>query len=46
VRVESDVSIGPALVFGRLWRELGIAEVIGQVLADRHFDLRWNGRSS
>jgi transposase len=37
VRVETDVSIGPALVFGRLWRELGIAEVIEQALADRHF---------
>jgi hypothetical protein len=37
VRVDSDVSIGPALVFGRLWQELGIAEVIGQALADRHF---------
>jgi transposase len=38
VRAESDVSIGPALVFGRLWRELGIAEVINQVLADRRFE--------
>ena len=28
VRVDSDVSIGPALVFGRLWQQLGIAEVI------------------
>lgn len=37
VQVESDLSIGPALVFGRLWQELGIAEVIGQALADRHF---------
>jgi transposase len=38
VRAESDVSIGPALVFGGLWRELGIAEVINQVLADRRFE--------
>jgi len=37
VRVDSDRSIGPALVFGRLWQELGIAEVIGKVLAQRHF---------
>jgi hypothetical protein len=37
LRVDSDLSIGPALVFGRLWAELGIAEVIRQVLADRHF---------
>ena len=34
----SDLSIGPALVFGRLWRELGIAEVIKEVLADRRFE--------
>jgi hypothetical protein len=26
-----DVSIGPALVFERLWRELGVAEVIRSV---------------
>ena len=32
-----DLSIGPALVFERLWRELGIAEVIQSVLADRRF---------
>ncbi len=37
VRVDGDVSIGPALVFGRLWRELGIGEAIGKVLAERHF---------
>jgi transposase len=33
-----DVSIGPALVFERLWRELGIGEVIRQVLSDRRFE--------
>jgi transposase len=38
VKVDSDLSIGPTLVFGRLWQELGIAEVIGKVLADRHFE--------
>jgi transposase len=32
-----DVSIGPALVFERLWRELGIAEVIRSVAAHRKF---------
>jgi hypothetical protein len=32
-----DLSIGPGLVFGRLWRELGIAEVIRSVAADRKF---------
>ena len=30
-------SIGPDLVFGRLWQELGCREVIGNLLADRHF---------
>ena len=39
LKVHSDRSIGPALVFQRLWGELGIAEVIGQVLADRNFEL-------
>jgi transposase len=32
-----DVSIGPALVFGRLWDELGIPTVINEVAEDRHF---------
>jgi len=32
-----DVSIGPAMVFERLWQELGIGEVIGSVLSGRHF---------
>jgi len=31
--------IGPALVFGRLWEELRIPQVIQQLLADRHFEL-------
>lgn len=30
-------SIGPDLVFGRLWQETGCAEVLRQHLADRHF---------
>jgi len=38
LQVDSDLSIGPALVFGRLWAELGIAEVLDQVLAQRHFE--------
>ena len=33
-----DVSIGPALVFERLWGELGIGEVIRGVLSDRRFE--------
>jgi hypothetical protein len=37
LQVHSDVSIGPELVFQRLWQELGIAEVIQKVLADRRF---------
>ena len=32
-----DLSIGPAMVFERLWQELGIGEVIKSVLSDRHF---------
>jgi len=32
-----DVSIGSALVFERLWRELGIAEVIRSVASNRKF---------
>jgi len=37
LKIHSDVSIGPALVFQRLWKELGIGEVIKKVLADRRF---------
>jgi transposase len=40
---KSDVSasakrIGPALIFERLWKELGIKEVIKSLLADRRFE--------
>ena len=31
-------SVGPALIFERLWRECGIAEVVQQELAGRRFD--------
>ena len=34
-----DVSIGPDLVFERLWRELGIGEVIGRVLSGRRYEI-------
>jgi transposase len=37
LKIHSDVSIGPALVFQRLWQQLGISEVIKKVLADRRF---------
>jgi transposase len=37
LKVHSDASIGPELVFQRLWQELGIAEVIKKVLSDRRF---------
>ena len=30
--------IGPALVFERLWRDLGIPEILAQLLADRKFE--------
>jgi len=32
-----DVSIGPAMIFERLWQELGIGKVIKSVLSGRHF---------
>jgi hypothetical protein len=31
------LSIGPNLVFGRLWRDLGCGDVLRGLLADRHF---------
>lgn len=31
--------IGPALVFGRLWEELGIPQVIQRLLAERRFEI-------
>jgi hypothetical protein len=34
----SAVRIGPALVFERLWRDLGIPEILGQLLAHRKFE--------
>jgi len=37
LKIHSDVSIGPALVFQRLWQQLGISEVIKKVLVDRRF---------
>lgn len=37
LKIHSDVSIGPALVFQRLWQQLGIGEVIQKVLVDRRF---------
>jgi len=33
-----DLSIGPALVFERLWRELGIDRVIREVLSERRYE--------
>jgi len=32
------VSIGPGLVFGRLWEHLGVAEVLAELLEDRKFE--------
>ena len=32
------IKIGPPLVFGRLWKQLGIPEVLGRLLADRRYD--------
>lgn len=35
--VLSTHSLGPALVFGRLWEQLGLPEVLSQALAERKF---------
>ena len=35
----STSCIGPALIFGRLWEELHIPQVIERLLAGRHFSL-------
>lgn len=32
------VKIGPALIFDRLWRELGLPKIINDLLADRKFE--------
>jgi|TARA_B100001971_G_scaffold209104_1_gene232063 transposase len=37
LKATKDISIGPALVFERLWKELGIGEVIGNVLSGRRY---------
>jgi len=37
VRITNDVSIGPALVFERLWKELGIGDVIKEVGSGREY---------
>jgi transposase len=36
--VLGTVSVGPSLVFERLWEQLGVAEVLGERLAERRFD--------
>jgi hypothetical protein len=38
-------SIGPDLVFGRLWVETGCQAVLKNLLADRQFGSTWSGRS-
>ena len=37
VKIQNDVSIGPTLVFERIWKESGIAEVIKELAAERNF---------
>ncbi len=37
MRITNDVSIGPALVFERLWKELGIGDVIKEVGSGREY---------
>jgi hypothetical protein len=34
-----DLSIGPALAFGRLWKDLGIDVVIKEMAEDRNFGI-------
>jgi len=34
----SGEKIGPCLIFGRLWKELGIKKVTKDILADRKFE--------
>lgn len=34
----SSLKIGPSLVFERLWKELGLPEIVGQLLAGRRFE--------
>ena len=36
--VLSTVSLGPGLVFGRLWEQLGLPEVLADLLASRKFE--------
>jgi len=38
VETEPSVSIGPAMVFDRLWQELGLHELLGKLLEDRRFE--------
>jgi hypothetical protein len=35
--------IGPELVFGRLWQESGIGEIIRGILKGRRYELMWKG---
>jgi hypothetical protein len=37
VSAVAKVRIGPALVFGRLWEELGLPRILGRLLAERKF---------
>lgn len=37
VIIQNDLSIGPALVFERIWEESGIAEVVKELAAERNF---------
>jgi hypothetical protein len=37
MRARRTLKLGPAIVFERLWRELGIAEVLDQLLEKTHY---------
>ena len=37
LKILKDVSIGPSLVFERIWKELGIGEIIKEMALDRNY---------
>ena len=41
-----SIAIGPALIFERLWKELGIPQVLQGLLSERFFSSMWSVRFS
>ena len=46
MRARRTLKVGPAIVFERLWRELGIAEVLDQMLEKTHYHFPSSAPSS